>query len=197
MLKKAGSVPMLFVAAGAAVFTTLCDGVHVLTGTLTYSNPDWFGQSWSVFPSFTVVFFVMMLLYDKIFTKLPEEFEHQRSTSHGSLKEMVESFLIFFLVYLMSGLGNEHPVLLNLIFYGAFLMRLRITYERSFILVFSIVLAIGGMVGEGLLVLSGWVEYRDPDIFYVPYWLGGIYLHGGLALREIMRYAIYRDAAPC
>jgi len=193
MKSRAGWLPMIALAAGAAVFTTICDAVHVLTGTLSYSDPFWLGQSWSVFPSFTAVFVLMMFLYDRAFTSI-KGVEHKKSTSHGTFREMTESFLIFFLVYLMSGFGSEYPVLLNVIFYGSFLWRWSSTYERSFILIFSIVLGLGGMLGEGLLVELGWVEYTEPDIFHVPWWLGGVYLHGGLALREMMRYFIYTNA---
>ena len=105
----------------------------------------------------------------------------------------MESFTIFVLIYMMSGFGSEFPMLLNIIFYGSFLIRLMTTYERPFIITFAIVLAIGGIVGEGLLVVANLVEYSHPEIFHVPIWLGAVYMHGALALRELMRYFIYAD----
>ena len=34
-------------------------------------------------------------------------------------------------------------------------------------------------------------SYRH-EIFGVPYWLVGVYMHGALSLREAMRYFVYR-----
>ena len=184
---------MLILAAGTAVATTTCDWIHVFTGTLTYTDPFLFGQSWFVFPGFTLAFLLMMVVYNKMFSLVPDTFIKTKSMSHGNLNDTVESFTIFVLIYMMSGFGSEFPMLLNIIFYGSFLIRLMTTYERPFIITFAIVLAIGGIMGEGLLVVANLVEYSHPEIFHVPIWLGAVYMHGALALRELMRYFIYAD----
>lgn len=179
------------VALMAAVFATFCDAVHVHTGTLTYTKPFLLGQSWSVLPSFFLVFVAMMLVYDRVFIMRAKAQDRSESASPGNLREAADSFLIFVLVYLMSGFGLGHEPLLNVVFYGAFLVRLRMTYERLFMATFALFLALAGMAGEGLLVVAGLVKYSHPDVFHVPFWLGGVYLHGALALREIMRALVY------
>jgi hypothetical protein len=55
----------------------------------------------------------------------------------------------------------------------------------------AISMAIGGMFAEGVLSAAGWVTYRYVDVFYVPFWLGGLYVHGAFALREGLRYFVY------
>lgn len=182
---------MMLLAVLAAVFATICDGVHVYTGTLSYPDPYFFEQGIFVFPGFVVAFFLMAVLYDRIFAKLPADVSKSASTSQGNVRSATESFSIFALVYLLSGFAHDSPMFLNVFFYGLFFVRLAVTYERTFILLLAIVLGIGGMVGEGLLALSGNVAYSRPEIFYVPYWLGGVYMHGAFALRELMKYIVY------
>ena len=105
---------------------------------------------------------------------------------------MVESFIAFVMVYLLSGFGNESPYLLALIFYGTFFLRLAATYERSWAFLLALMLGVGGTVAEGFLSLFGQVAYRHIDVFGVPYWLGALYMHGALALRESLRFFVYR-----
>ena len=96
------------------------------------------------------------------------------------------------MVYLLSGFGNQEPALLSVILYASFLARWFFIYERAFIMLFAIVLGIGGMFVEGAMTQFDLLHYREPEIFGVPYWLGGVYMHGALALREGMRYFVYR-----
>ncbi len=95
------------------------------------------------------------------------------------------------MVYLLSGFGNHEPGLLALIFYGSFAIRLGFSYDRAFLLVLAVLLGIGGMFAEGVMTRLDLVHYRQPEIFGVPWWLGGLYLHGALALREGMRHFVY------
>lgn len=56
----------------------------------------------------------------------------------------------------------------------------------------AVIMGIGGMLAEGLMSHFGQVTYRHVDFFYVPFWLGGLYMHGAFALRESMRFFVYR-----
>lgn len=114
--------------------------------------------------------------------------DRTKSGSAGSLRGMVEAFVLFAFVYVLSGFGNAEPAFLAVFFLATFVARWAVAEERGFLLVVAVLLAIGGMVGEGLLAEFDLVAYREPEIFHVPWWLGGLYMHGAFALREGMRF---------
>lgn len=188
-LNKSG---FFWLALLGAMIATLCDANHVYTQTLSYPNPFFAGQAWWVFPGFFLVFAFMGITYVTLVRVVQGVMPVATSQAAGNAPAMVEALVTFALVYLLSGFGNESPGLLSLIFFGSFFLRLAVTYERGWALLLAILLGIGGMVGEGLISLFGQVSYRHVDVFGVPYWLGGLYMHGALALRESVRYFIYR-----
>lgn len=188
-LKTSGFV---YLALVGALVATVCDANHVYTQTLSYPAPVFAGQAWWVFPGFFLAFIVMGVTSVWLANLCQPVMSVAASRSAGDVHAMVESFIAFVMVYLLSGFGNESPYLLALIFYGTFLLRLAATYERSWALLLALMLGAGGMVAEGLLSLSGQVAYRHVDVFGVPYWLGALYMHGALALRESLRLFVYR-----
>ena len=176
----------------AAIIATLCDANHVLTQTLSYPNPQFFNQAWWVFPGFFIAFAFMAINYLYISHLLFNFVKVQKSISQGSYQNLVTDLSYFALAYLLSGFGNFHPILLCIIFYGVFIIRLIFDYERIWLLLLAILLAIGGMLFEGLLAEFELVQYRQSDLFNVPYWLGGVYMIGAFALRSGMRALVYR-----
>lgn len=174
------------------VFATLGDAIHVHTHTLVYTHPSLFGQAWWVAPNFFITFMVMILTYALLVRLLPAGFTEQ-STRPVSFAAFVETMATFFLVYLLSGFANGEPGLLCAIFYAGFVLRWLYTYDKPWLLLLSVLMAAGGMAAEGVLGAMGVVAYRHQDIFHVPWWLGGLYMHGAFALREGMRSLIYRD----
>ncbi len=189
---KSNLIKLLPFALLGAMVATICDANHVFTEALSYPNPFLFGQAAFVFPGFVIAFLFMGLNYLFAPCFFPKAVKNVESTSAGSFDAFVENLLFFMMVYLLSGFGNHEPELLSIIFYGSFLIRLAFTYERMFILLFAIILGIGGMVVEGAMTQFDLVHYREPEVFGVPYWLGGVYMHGALALREGMRYFVYQ-----
>lgn len=189
-LKKSG---FIYLALLGALVATLCDANHVYTQTLSYPAPMFAGQAGWVFPMFFLVFLVMGVTSVWLVKRCQPVMSVVVSQTNGSAHAMVETLLAFVLVYLLSGFGNESPYLLALIFYGTFFIRLVVTYDRSWALVLALMLGIGGMLGEGLLSILGEVTYSHVDVFGVPYWLGALYMHGALALRECVRFFIYKE----
>lgn len=183
---------LLPLALLAALIATLCDANHVHTGTLSYPEPFLFGQAWWVYPGFVGAFLTMGFCYLQMTARLANRLPVAQSTAPGNLRDFAEAVIAFALVYLLSGFGNAEPVLLSVIFYGTFALRLLATYERGWLLVLAVVMAIGGMFAEGTLSAVGGVNYRHVDIYHVPWWLGGLYMHGAFALREGMRFMVYR-----
>ncbi len=182
----------LYLAVAGALLATLCDANHVHTLTLSYPAPTYAGQAWWVFPGFFLAFAAMGVAYVALARLCRPVMPVAASQSPGGAHAMVESLVAFVLVYLLSGFGNESPYLLALIFFGTFVLRLAVTYERGWALLLALILAVGGMFAEGLLSLLGLVAYRHVDVFGVPYWLGALYMHGALALRESARFFVYR-----
>ena len=185
---------VLLFALLAAVAATFCDANHVYTRTLSYPAPLVAGQAWWVFPGFFVAFGFMGVTYAALARRLQSVLRIEKSRSAGHSFAFIETLVAFVLVYLLSGFGNESPRLLGLIFFGTFALRLAVTYERAWALLLAILLTVGGMFAEGLLALFGQVTYRHVDLFGVPFWLGGLFMHGAFALRESMRFFVYKDA---
>lgn len=188
---KKSLIPLALMGAVAA---TICDANHAYTGALLYPDAGKVGiQAWWVFPGFFVAFSVMGAGYVALARALRGSMKAEESSSPGSLRAMVEAMTAFMMVYLASGLGNAFPTLLNFTFLGLFVVRLLATYERGWLLFIAVMLAIGGMFVEGALSHFDLVAYAHQDIFYVPWWLGGVYLHGAFALREGVRFWVYRE----
>lgn len=184
-------IAMLPLALLGAVLATFCDAIHAHTGTLVYPDPWLFKQAFWVFPLFFLTFINMAVAYFFIVKWLPAGIPHEQSTAPGSFQACIETMTSFGLVYLMSGFGSREPALLSAIFYGAFFLRLAFTYERRFLLMLALILAVAGMLAEGALAAFDLVHYRQPEIFNVPFWLGALYMHGAFALRESMRFFVW------
>lgn len=175
----------------AAIVATICDGFHAYTQTLHYPNPLFFNQAWWVFPGFVIAFASMAINYLQLVPPLSKIITVRQSQSSGECQNFIESLMLFFMVYLLSAFGNNDPSMLSIIFYSTFIIRLFFSYERFFLMIIAIILAVAGMFFEGLLSHFELVAYRHVDIFYVPWWLGGLYMHGAFALRSGMRYFVF------
>lgn len=188
---------MLPLALLAAVVATFCDAIHVHTGTLAYPDPWLFDQSFWVFPSFFISFLGMAAAYFLVAKILPDTIAHEKSTAPGGFQACIETLTIFIMIYLLSGFGNREPILLSVIFYVSFILRLAFTYDKQFLFGLALMLAVAGIIGEGTLAVFDMVqysqsEYRVPEIYNVPWWLGGVYMHGAFALRAAMRFFVYK-----
>lgn len=180
---------LLPLALLGALVATLCDANHALTLTLSYPDAwsrtaDFPGQAGWVFPGFFAAFLGMGSSYALVANWLGGRLAVTQSRAPGNWQAAVETLLLFAFVYLVSGFGNDWPLLLGVIFYTTFVLRLLFTYERGWLLLLAVLMAIGGMAAEGLLAEFGLVAYRLPEVFHVPWWLGGLYMHGAFALRE-------------
>ncbi len=89
-------VGFLVFALVGAVITTLCDGIHVYTGTLAYPHPWVCGQAAWVYPGFVLVFLFMEVLYFGVIQRLPAFFDVKMSVlSEGNFRDVVESGIAF------------------------------------------------------------------------------------------------------
>jgi len=192
LMRNKNFTGIILLALMGALVATICDGVHVYTQTLSYTDPFLFGQAWWVFPGFILTFLLMEFAYLLVVENLPTGISTQKSVSPGNARDFTEAVIIFALIYLLSGFGNREPVILSVIFYGTYVVRWLSSYDRLWLLILSGLMAIGGMYVEGAISAMGWMTYRSVDFFYVPFWLGGLYLHGAFALREGMRIFFFQ-----
>jgi hypothetical protein len=185
---------VVWLALLGAAMATFCDGVHVYTQTLSYPNPFWFGQAWWVYPGFVLAFLFMGCAYLFVVKILPAGISKQESMSKGNVRELAETSVTFMLIYMLSGFGNLDPVFLSVAFYATFAVRWLFSYDRAWLLLLAVSMAIGGMFAEGALAAMGLVTYRHVDVFYVPFWLGGLYVHGAFAIRAGLRVFVYNSS---
>ena len=178
-----------------ALVATFCDAIHVYTKTLSYPDPLWFGQAWWVFPLFFVAFALLAVTYHVLvaapWLKLPREY----SASSGEVMPFIEALVVFVLVYVLSGFGNHDPIFLGIFFLVTFVLRWLAAPDRGFLLLVAVLLAVAGILTEGTLHQFGLVAYREPEIYGVPWWLGGVYLHGAFLLREGMRFLVFSGSS--
>jgi hypothetical protein len=192
-MRNINTIGVVLLALLGAAMATFCDGVHVHTQALSYPNPFWFGQAWWVYPGFVLAFLFMECAYLFVVKILPAGIFTKESVSRGNVRELIETSITFILIYLLSGYGNLDPVFLSVIFYATFVVRWLFSYDRAWLLLLAVSMAIGGMFAEGVLAAAGLVAYRHVDIFYVPFWLGGLYVHGAFAIRAGLRVFVYNS----
>lgn len=185
-------IGILYLALIGAVVATLCDNVHSFTGALIYPKPDFFGQPWWISIAFLFAFLLMgigYLLFDKF---LPSKINRSYSTSPGNFIDFTESLMLFAFIYLLSGFGHEYPFVLTGIFYSTYLLRMATSHDKAFILIVSLTVALMGSIVENSHLGENPGSYSHTDFLNLPFWLPALYLHGAFALREGMRYFVYR-----
>jgi hypothetical protein len=192
-MRNTKTVGIIFLALLGAAMATFCDGVHVHTHALSYPNPFLFGQAWWVYPGFVLAFLFMECACLFVVLILPAGISTRESISKGDLRELIETSITFILIYVLSGYGNLDPVFLSVIFYVTFAARWLLSYDRAWLLLLAVSMAIGGMFAEGVLAAAGLVAYRHVDVFYVPFWLGGLYVHGAFAIRAGLRVFVFNS----
>ena len=175
-----------------AIVATLGDAVHAYTGALSYPEPAMGEQAWWVFPGFFVAFGVVVYGYRAMSILLEDRLLMEQSSAPNTLTDFSESLTLFAVVYFASGVGNAYPSLLCFTFFGLFILRVAVTYERAWLVSFAVSLAISGVLVEVAFCSFGIVTYRTPDFPGVPWWLAGLYLHGAFTVREGMRYFYFQ-----
>ena len=190
MAQRTFSQRLLSLALLGALTASAGDALHALTGTLMYPNPAIGLQASWVFPGFLLAFLAMGLGYWFLAPRLGSRSLFSRQP--GNSQALAENLSFFFALYALSAFAHDYPRLLALLLYGLFLVRLRFSYDRIWLALLGSLLGVCGMFVEGLLGALHLVHYSHIDLFYVPYWLGGLYLHGAFALREGARFFLYR-----
>lgn len=159
------------------------DLFHNLTGTSFYTQPDFLGLSWWVFPLFGVAVCVLAALQIKIDEVLNEPM------SNLKFSEVVGGLLFFEFVYYLSGvlrpIGNVH-IFIVLSFLAVFFW---FVFDRTVLgFVLGVMVAVGGCFVESSLSRLDLFHYQNADLFGVPSWLGFVYFVASIAVGHLARY---------
>jgi hypothetical protein len=167
---SAKRVGVLFVSGGVGL--TLCDQIHTQLHVLSYDRPALFGQGWWVAPNFG---FATILIFAGA---LPLARAWIARGGRVTDRALAGSGVHFVLAYWATGLFDTEPraLLFGLIVWWALRM-LRAEPKRELI-VFSLMLGLGGSIYEVMLVSTGVYRYAHPAVLDVPLWLPGIYMNG-------------------
>jgi len=175
---------VVFVAgsAGGAV----CDQIHVQSGVLAYPHPWLADQAWWVAPQFGAGLVAVFAAARSFVAGDP------RRPGRGAV---ITNGAWFLGAYAASGWWHGHPVGLAIGYGVAWLARVAVRPDAGRVAVFSVLLALGGVLYEGTLAGAGGFHYAHPDFYHVPLWLPGIYLHGGPLALTVARL-VGRGALP-
>lgn len=174
------------VAAVSAIFLTLCDQLfHVRTETLVYHwDPQVLGQTIIVPLTF------LLATVSMLDTSLRVNAIRPRT---ATVRAAVASLGIVTVAYLISGfVDQKYAVAYALILLAAWAVRVVRRGEPAIVLGSSILIAVGGVLGEAALSAVGEFSYLQPDVIGVPWWLFPLYLHGALAARDVASTLVLR-----
>jgi hypothetical protein len=178
-------------AVVCGVVFTLCDAVHVYTGTLSYAHPlDWLPlpQPWFVFPLFFIAGGLGGALARTV--SMSMLLPSCNSNTKGDASSAVEGFFGLCMTYVLTGFANRDGSFLTVLLFSGAVFRLLVAPDRTYTAVFAAALALVGVLTEGSIVFLGEMQYRQSDFLGTPLWLPLLYVHAAISMREALRYFI-------
>lgn len=166
----------------------VCDQIHVQAGVLRYAHPSWLDQAWWVGPQFGLAAIAIVAMARPFAPPTPT----------GPTASVVGPHAAWFIAaYGASGLFHAHPGALATVYALAWVARLlprpdgrlgrRDAGDRVRAAGFAVLLALVGCAYEGTLSATGAFRYLHPDLYHVPVWLPGLYLHGAPLALDLAR----------
>jgi hypothetical protein len=185
---RSAPVVWLAVFVAGSIGGSLCDQIHVQSGVLVYQHPWLADQAWWVGPQFGAGLLVVFA-GARAAIRVTDRVAARGAVVDGLLqRRLVGDGLWFLAAYTASGLGHRHPAVLAAALGLTWVLRLAVRSDRWQAGSFSIALTLGGVLYEGTLAGTDAFHYTHPDIYHVPVWLAGIYLHGGPLALTVARY---------
>ena len=170
------------VGVAGAVGGAALDQIHVQSGVLSYPHPTLLDQAWWVAPQFGAAVLVMLG------AATPMAKAAAKRMPRLSAQQVATEAVWFVGAYAASGVfGNRHPAALALVYAVTWLARLIPRPDRLVVAATAVALAAGGVLYEGTLAGTGAFHYTHADVYHVPVWLAGIYLHGAPLLITVAR----------
>jgi len=174
-------LPWLLIALLGGVVCTLCDHLHVACGVLAYPKVAFWGEAWWVPLLFAVASIVMVSGARPVRRALGG-----RPTPAPTVLELVGDGVAVVAAYAFTAFGASLPnvvLWVNLAYFVARVLR----GVPAWLLVYCILMAIGGVAFEAFWSWLGFFHYIEPDFLGTPRWLFTIYLHGGFLTAGLAR----------
>lgn len=174
-------LPLLLLYLVSGIVGALCDQIHVQSGVLAYPIAFYPGGQSVWVPFLFGGAGVVLVKGEALFRRLIGG--ESSALPVGSIPLTAAGFV---LAYLSTGFFHSNPLLLLAGLVVAWLAHFWRYFDKNLI-PYCIAVAIGGCLFEGTLASTGAFYYTKPDIYYVPIWLFGLYLHAALLTRAIAR----------
>lgn len=159
------------VALAGAVVCTVCDHLHVITGVLSYTKVSFWGQAWWV-----PLLFAGAALAIVSGAWTTRKLLGGRALPEPTVGEIAGDGVAFVTAYAFTAYANALPNVVAAVLGGWWLARV-LKNAPAWLIVYSMLTAIGGTLFEASWSALGFFHYNAPDGLGVPRWLPGIYLH--------------------
>jgi hypothetical protein len=187
----AARVAGVFVAGGLG--GAALDQVHIGGHVLEYAHPGFALQPLWVAPQFGVGALLVLLAAGPLAARAA------RTAPIVPTAELVRDAGWFVGAYLATALFDPFPGALALVLVATWAARAARGSDRVGRAAFAIGLAVVGTIYEGTLAGTGAFSYLRPDLYNVPIWLPGLYVHGAplaISIRRLVWPPASRDDAP-
>ena len=164
---------------GGGLLISLGDRAHIEFGVLTQNDTLFLGQAWWVVPMFGAVSLTLLYAYRALRVRLDEPAARRDPT------RTVLNAALFLIAYGSTGPLAEFGFSLAMVLGGLWVIRVLLHREHRATLLFSLLIAVLGPIGETLVSTLGMFHYTSPDMGPVHSWLPAIYLHGGLVVPRV------------
>lgn len=178
------SALLIFVLGGFSL--TMCDRVHIAYGVLEQEDQSIAGQAFWVFPMFGALSLVAVWGYGWL-----RRFMGEEPRAPGVAATAMAAVFALGAYACTGPLDTLGPILM-IVLALVWIMRVALGFGRASVL-FCLLLAVAGPLGEAALSALGRFHYLHPDMGSVPVWLPGIYLHGGLLVAEVDAWLSARE----
>ncbi len=161
-----------------AVLGTLLDQLHVRGGVLSYPRPLLLGQAAWVPLLFGVAAVSLGVLHRSLRRAL-------RGPMELSTRGLVRDGGLFVIAYATSGFARVSSFALLSLFVLAYAVRVVVLREPRHRILHALACAAIGIVAESVLVTVGAFRHHVVDVWLVPFWLPGLYMHAAPFLGDL------------
>jgi len=168
------------VALVGAAACTVGDHLHVITGVLWYPRPVFWQQAWWVPLLFAGASIVIAGAAGPLRAALggrAEEVSGRRVLADG---------IAFMTAYAFTAYGHTLPNVVLVVLVAAWVARV-VAGVPPWLVIFSLLVAVGGSLFEAGFSKLGFFYYHVPDFIGVPRWLPALYLHVALLAAGMAR----------
>ena len=180
---------VVFVGGGGLI--SLGDRSHIEFGVLVQDDTSFLGQAWWVVPLFGVVSWMLFYGYRALRIRMGDP-----AAGWNPTRAMLNA-VVFLLAYGSTGPFAGYGWSLALVLGGLWVVRVFLHRESRSTILFALLVAVLGPIGESAISMLGVFHYTSPDLGLVHSWLPAVYLHGALVVPWVESLLLpATDAAP-